>query len=146
MLTASRVIAGVVFAIVTWFACEFVKQNLPEDTNAGLFSELSAALAFVLAWRIAGPNQKIGYGAAISNGITTAVAITISVTFLHAGIKMIRESMKMRYDGPMDAIVEMFNLAGQYAMMAATALPIATMVIGGIVGGLVVEWASRRWN
>lgn len=146
MLTASRVVAGVVFAVVTWFACEFVKQNLPEDTNAGLFSEISAALAFVLAWRIAGPNQRIGYGAALSNGITTSVAITICVTFMHAGIEMIRESMKLRYDGPMDAIVSMFSLAGQYAMLAATTMPIATMVVGGFLGGLIVEWASRRWN
>lgn len=146
MLTASRVVAGVVFAIVTWFACEFVKFNFPEDTNSGLFSELSAALAFVLAWRIAGPNQRLGYKAAISNGLTTSVAIVICVTFLHSGIEMIRKSMKMHYDGPMDAIVGMFKLAGENAMIAATQNPILTMVIGGVIGGIAVEWSSRRWN
>lgn len=146
MLTASRVVAGVSFAIVTWFACEFVKLTLPEGTNPGAFSELSAALAFVIGWRIAGPQERKGYGPAISNGLTTAVAVTICVTFMHAGIEMIRQSMKMVYDGAMDAVVGMFVLAGEYAMLAATPLPIATMVGGGIFGGLFVEWASRRWN
>lgn len=146
MLTASRVVAGVVFAVVTWFACEFVVLTLPDDTNPGLFSVLSAALAFVIAWRIAGPQQRIGYGAAFSNGLTTALAVTFCVTFLHAGIKMIRLSMRKSYDGAMEAVVDMFRIAGEYAMIAATPAPIATMVIGGIGAGLIIEWASRRWN
>lgn len=146
MLTASRVVAGIFFAAVTWFACEFVVLTLPADEDPGLFSVLSAALAFVLGWRIAGPNQRLGYGPAFSNGITTAVAVTFCVTFMHAGIEMIRLSMRKAYDGPMEAVVGMFSIAGEYAMIAATPAPIATMVIGGILGGFAVEWASRRWN
>ncbi|MEH6834587.1 MULTISPECIES: TrgA family protein [Falsihalocynthiibacter] len=146
MLSASRVVAGVVFAIVTWFACEFVVFTLPDDKNPGLFSVISAALAFVVAWRIAGPHQREGYKAAFSTGLTTAVAITICVTFLHAGIEMIDQSMRKAYGGPMEAIVDMFSIAGKYAMIAATPFPIAIMVFGGIFGGFAVEWASRRWN
>lgn len=146
MLTASRVVAGLAFAMVTWFACEFVKFNLPEDSDPGKFSELSAALAFILGWRFAGPHQREGYGRAFSNGLTTAVVITICVAFMHAGIEMIRQSMRMSYDGPMDAVVGMFILAGEYAVIAATPNPIGVMLIGGIFSGILVEWASRRWN
>lgn len=146
MLSASRVVGGIFFAMVTWFACEFIVLTLPEGENPGYFSELSAGLAFALGWHIAGPHQREGYKAAFSNGITTAVAITIAVAFMHAGIEMIDKSLRKSYDGAVEAVIAVFSLAGKNAMIAATPAPIITMVVGGILSGYAVEWASRRWN
>jgi hypothetical protein len=146
MLTASRVVGAVYFALLAWFVCEFIKMTLPDDTNPGLLSEITAGVGFVLGWRIAGPHQREGYNAGFSTGITTAVALAFCGVFLHAGIEMIRLSMRLRYDGAMEAVVAMFSIAGKYAMIAATPWPLMTLFIGGAIGGLTVEWASRRWN
>ncbi|WP_380052486.1 TrgA family protein [Falsihalocynthiibacter sp. SS001] len=146
MLTASRVVGGIAFAFVTWFACEFIKFTLPEDTNPRQLSEVSALVGFILGWRIAGPHQREGYRAAISTGFTTAIAIAISATLLLASIKMVRLSLRKSYDGATEAVIDMFRIAGEYALIAATPYPIGMMVCGGIVAGMLVEWSSRRWN
>ncbi|MCV6824570.1 MULTISPECIES: TrgA family protein [Halocynthiibacter] len=146
MLSMSRVMAFVTFAAVAWFASELVKFELPEGMNAGKLSEVNAILAGIVAWRVAGVRQRIGYSAALGNGFTAMVAAVLTCLFFQSGYEMIMTSMRGRYDGPMDALVEMAKIYGEMALYLATPAVFITLLVGGCAAGYMVEWASRRWN
>lgn len=146
MLSMSRVVALVVFAALAWFVSELVKLELPEGMNPGRLSEINAAIAGIVAWRIAGPRQRIGYSAAIGNGFTAMVGAVLTCLFFQSGNEMIRTSMRGRYDGPMDALVEMAKIYGEMALYLANPAILITLVLGSCLCGYIIEWTSRRWN
>ena len=61
-------------------------------------------------------------------------------------ILMVRKAFKKRYDGPMEALVDIFGLALENSMRLLTVELLSTLIVGGIMGGLIAEWAKRRWD
>jgi hypothetical protein len=59
---------------------------------------------------------------------------------------MLKESVKMRYDGPLEAIIDVFARMLERAPPLGTFNVLMTMIIGGIIGGVLSENASRRWT
>ena len=59
---------------------------------------------------------------------------------------MLRRSMRMYYDGPVEALQEMAQLMIDYAKLAA----VNEVIIPAIVGALFVSWLTeffaRRWS
>ena len=60
--------------------------------------------------------------------------------------EMILRSTKMMYDGPMEALLGVFDLVIYYGKMMGSPEFIATLLIGGVLGGIAAEWAGRRWS
>ena len=59
---------------------------------------------------------------------------------------MIERSTKMRYDGPMDAVLGMLGLMVEYARVMLNGPFIGLVVIGSAVVGFATEAVARRWN
>ncbi len=59
---------------------------------------------------------------------------------------MVLQSMNMRYDGPMEAVIGVFELIIEQGRFLGAPKLIATLIVGGIFGGLATEWASKRWT
>jgi hypothetical protein len=58
---------------------------------------------------------------------------------------MILRSTKMMYDGPMEALLGVFDLMLYYGKMMGSPEFIGTLLVGGIIGGLAAEAAGKRW-
>ena len=56
------------------------------------------------------------------------------------------EHLRKRYDGPGEAVTDVFQMFVDHAIMMATPEIIGTLLIGGIVGGLVTEFLGRRFS
>jgi hypothetical protein len=56
---------------------------------------------------------------------------------------MIRKSMRRAYDGPVEAVINIFEIGGTYAIQFATFEVIATLIVGGVVAGLFTEFFAR---
>ena len=146
MPTAGKAAAAVLYAALIWYASQLIKPLFPEGADTGLFAEVNAAIALVLGWRIAGSRAGTGWNASISYGLTTVVAITFSALFLQCFAEMVRDSLKRRYDGPMEAIADVFEKMFGYFMMMATPEVLGTLLVGGIVAGLVTELVGRNYR
>ena len=61
--------------------------------------------------------------------------------------EMLYRATQMRYGGsPMQAVLAVFELMLYYARLMVTPEVLGTLLIGGLVGGLLAEAASRRWR
>jgi hypothetical protein len=146
MPTAARLFAAVVFTLVGFLAAEVYKPGMPEGTQFGLFSPIVAAIGLFCGWTVAGVLVGGSYGAAAGHGIRTSATIVFWALLLFSVYEMIQRSMKMRYDGPMEALVGVFRLMLDYGALLGSVPVIVVLGVGGVLGGWAAEFAARRWR
>lgn len=146
MPTASKIVAAVMFALVAALAAHLFIPALPEGTQVNLFREISGAVGFAVGWFVMGKLAGKGYVDAAGSGIRTSVTILFWLLLGFSAYTMVMRSTKMLYDGPMEAVLAIFDLMIYYGkFLAEPAAPVA-LLVGGVVGGVVTEWAGRRWS
>ena len=146
MPTAAKLVAALCVVAVAWIGATYFIPALPESTPVGLLRESAALIGFLCGWLILGRSSGRGYSATMGTGISTTVATAFWLLLIWSGYEMIVRSTKMMYDGPMDAVLGMFDLMVWYGGMMLTPEVLGTLVIGGVLAGLATEWASRRWS
>lgn len=146
MPTAAKLISAIAFALVGWFAAQAYIPGLPEGTQTRNFPELTAALGLVIGWLVMGRAVGKGYWQALGSGLRTSVTIVFWALVGFSIYDMVVESTKMRYDGPMEAVVATFGIMIEYGALLARQNVILVLVIGGILGGLLAEAVNRRWR
>ncbi|MEM8632189.1 MAG: TrgA family protein [Pseudomonadota bacterium] len=146
MPTGSKLIAAIVFGIVAYVAAQQVRPLMPEGTDMGLFAELMGLIGVGCGWLVMGKRAGGGAVFSLSSGLLTSVSIVFWGLLLFSIREMILQSMKRVYDGPTEAIVAVFEIAFDYGKTIADPGIIGTLLVGGFIGGLVTEWASRRYS
>jgi len=146
MPTAAKLAAAVLFAALAWFASELIKPLFPEGSDVGRFSEINAVIGAIAGWRVAGPRARTTLQGAVSYGLTTTIVMTVSALFLHSFAVMIRQSLRKLYDGPVEAVAGVFEIMFHNFMMIATPEVLGTILVGGMVAGLVTEWFGRNFR
>jgi len=146
MPTAAKLVAAILFAALGWYVSELIKPLFPEERNVGRFSEVNAVIGLFVGWVVAGSRARTTWVNAVSYGLTATVALVFWGLLLHSFGEMIRMSLNKRYDGPAEAVIGVFALMYDYGMMMAEVHVIVTLVVGGVVAGLVTEYFGRRFR
>lgn len=146
MPTASKLTAAVLFALLAFVILHTLIPHLPEGTQIGRAREISTAVGFAVGWLLMGKQTGQGYKVALSTGLMTSVAVVFWALLGFSIYLMIRKSMRMMYDGPMEAVLGVFDLIVEYGRTMLVPDVLAVVVVGGFVGGLVTEWAGKRWS
>ncbi|MEP3345203.1 MAG: TrgA family protein [Litoreibacter sp.] len=146
MPTAAKLVAAVILAVTGYFASEFVRASLPEGQPAGWLLPICTLVPMVIGWRIMGKLVGNNYGVSMNSGFYAVVVCTISVTFIFAAALMIKKSRRLQYDGPMEALVDVFALMLEYGLLLLNPLVLVTLVGGGFIAGIVSEWAHRKFE
>jgi hypothetical protein len=146
MPTAAKLTAAVAFALLALVAADTFVKHLPAGTALGFFREITAAIGFVVGWIVMGALAGHGYREAIGHGIRTSITVVFWALLGFSIYFMIRKSMHMMYDGPMEAVLGIFDLMLEYAKKLV-ALDMAVVLLGGgALAGLLAEWAGKRWS
>jgi hypothetical protein len=146
MPTAAKLVAAVMFAAVGFLAAQAFVPSLPEGTQIGFLREICAVLGLVIGWLVMGRLVGKGYVEAVGFGIRTSVTVLFWAVLGFSIYEMILRSTKMMYDGPMEALLGVFDLVIYYGKMMGSPEFIGTLLIGGVLGGIAAEWAGRRWS
>jgi hypothetical protein len=146
MPTAAKLVAAVMFAAVGFLAAQAYVPSLPEGTQIGFLREICAMLGLVIGWFVMGRLVGKGYVEAVGFGIRTSVTLLFWAVLGFSIYEMILRSTKMMYDGPMEALLGVFDLVIYYGKMMGSPEFIGTLLIGGVLGGIAAEWAGRRWS
>ena len=146
MPTAAKLVAAIFFAALGWLAGEIFGHLLPPEVQHGLLNPVAALLGAIAGWRVSGRLVGKGWTEAATNGVRTAITAGFMVTFIFSTYDMITRALKRLYDGPMPAVLDIFNIMLTYGRMMLATNFVATVVVGGVIGGLITEWASRRWR
>jgi hypothetical protein len=146
MPTAAKLVAALAFALVGYLAANAVKPVMPEGTQFGWFSELTAGIGVLCGWIVMGGLTGRSYGEAAASGLRVSVTIVFWALLGFSIYEMVLRSTKLRYDGPMEALLAVFALMLDYGSVLGTAAIIGILAIGGILAGIAAEWAGRRWK
>ena len=146
MLTAGKLVAAILFAGLAWWTSQVIMPLFPEGTDPGLFEWVNTAVGFVVGWVIAGSRAGTGWAAAVSYGLTTVAGLVFWALFLNCAAEMIRLSLRRAYDGPVEAVIGIFDLMVENGQIMIDPTVIGTLVIGGVVAALVVELAGRNFR
>ena len=146
MPTGAKLTAAICFAVVGWVLANYYVQNMPDASAAGRIREAAGVLGALVGWMVMGPSVGKGYVEAAGAGIKTAVVLAVVALFLLALREMLDNSVRMRYDGALEAIVDVFQTMAKRSEALLSLGVFGTILLGGIIGGLLTENAGRRWK
>ena len=146
MPTAARLVSAVCLMIVAYILSLMVMPLMPESTNFGYFIPVNLCLGLAIGWTVMGSRVGRGTTAAINNGFTGIVVLLLWGLTVQSINEMVRLAMKNRYDGPFEAIVAVFYIGIDWALVIAT-VPIGIVcVVSAVIIGLLAEAAGKRWR
>lgn len=146
MPTGAKLIGAITFAALAYFISDLIKPLLPEGTRVGMLSPVNAAIGFAMGWRIMGKGAGHTYRRSFGYGLTTLAAIVFWGLIIWSGSEMLGRSVDLYYDGPIEAIQEMMQLALDYARLIATRELMITSVVGALFVSWLTEFFARRWS
>jgi hypothetical protein len=146
MPTGAKAMAAICFAVVGWVLANYYAMNMPDAAAAGPIREGAALVGVIIGWTVMGNSVGQGYVEAAGSGIKTAVLLAVVALFLLALAEMLDNSVKMRYDTAMEAILAVFQTMAKRSHALLSLGVFGTILLGGIVGGLLTENAGRRWK
>jgi uncharacterized membrane-anchored protein YitT (DUF2179 family) len=144
MPTAAKLMAAVCLAVVGYILSLMVMPLMPESTDFGYFIPLNIVLGLCAGWFVMGRRAGRGTTAAINNGLTGVFVLLLWGVGVQAIYEMFRLAMRNRYDGPFEAMVAVFQIGAEFAVIIMT-VPIAIVaVIASVFSGLLVEFAHKH--
>lgn len=146
MPTGGKLIAALTFAALAYFISDLIKPLLPEGTNVSRLSEINALVGLVMGWTVMGNGAGNTYKQSFGYGFTTLAATVFWCLLIWSGNEMLERSIKMYYNGPVEALQEMAALYVEYARLAAVQEVLLPAVIGAIFVSWLTEYFARRWS
>jgi hypothetical protein len=146
MPTGAKLMAAFSFAVVGWVLANYYAMNAPDASALGPIREVAGLVGAIVGWKLMGPSVGKGYVEAAGAGVKTAVVLAVVALFLLGLKEMLDNSVKMRYDGALDAILDIFQSMVKRSEGLLSLGVFGTILFGGIVGGLLTENAGRRWK
>ncbi|MEL7213274.1 MAG: TrgA family protein [Pseudomonadota bacterium] len=144
MPTFARLVAAILFAALAWWVSQLIVPLMPNERPMAYFAYINAAIGLVMGWRIQGARAGNGYNAAIGISLTTVAAVVFWGLLLNSTIVMVELSLRKAYGGAVEAVVGVVDLMAVHGKIMLDATVIGTLVVGGLVIGMITEWASRR--
>ena len=148
MPDAARLMAAIGMAVLA-FIVSFMVMGLPlfeEDTNFGWFVHVNVVVGLLVGWTVIGSRAGRSIVSAINVGLTAPVVLVFWCLFIQSCNEMVRIAMKNRYDGAFEALVDIFEIGADWAIEMTTIQIWTTLLVGGIIVGLMTEYAWRTWR
>ena len=145
MPTAAKLVAAIVLALTGFLVAQAATPFFPEGQRVGWLYPVSILVPVICAWRTTGRMVGKSYWSGLNAGIYGMFVSVFFVLLAFAAGEMLKRSIKLRYDGPMEAITAMFGIAVEYGAVLLNPPPLIALFVGGVLAGVAAEWANRRW-
>lgn len=145
MPTAAKLFAAVVLAIVGFLASVLVMPHLPGGSRASALPLVAGSLGLLLGWRVIGREVGRGMWMSAQTGMRASVYLVVLVLFFLGSVQMVHWSVRMRYDGPMEALTDIVSQGLEMGHAALRLDVVLALALGGALAGIASEWAHRRW-
>ena len=146
MPDAARLIAAICVGLIAYVVSFQIMPLLPDSTDFGSFAYMNAILGIATGWVVMGKRAGRGITAAIDNGLGGALMLVLWGLFLHSCYQMFDRAMDNWYNGFMTAIAAIFQFMAEYALLLLDVKVLFTLATGGILAGLLTEYAWRTWR
>ena len=144
MPTAGRLFAAIAFAVLGAYLALIVSPLFQEGKQPSYWWPLCVATGVWSGCVVVGKRAGRGWSAAIGNGLTGVFALLFWVLFIISSADMIAKSLRRLYDGPVEAVVNVFQIIMDYVLEFGSVELAIQLLIGGAIGGLFAEFFARR--
>ncbi len=145
MPDAARLTAAACLALLAFILSGMIMPLMPDDTDFGYFTVVNIVVGFLVGWVLMGRRAGNGFSAAITNGLTGALALVFWGLFVQGGNEMLRLAMRNYYDGPFEAIFAIFEHMVEFGAYLLNPVILVTLAVGGALSGLATDYAWKRW-
>lgn len=146
MPTAGRLSAAVFFFIFGWHVALEATPFFPDGVAPWFMLPVSITVAVLVGWVVVGSRAGGGYFSAIGIGITAAVTYAIWYLFVMCFEEMISRALRRSYDGPIEGLVDVFDLMLDLGARLADQNLLITIVAGAIICALISEYFGKRYS
>ena len=144
MPTAGRLSAAICFALLGVGFAYLATPFFSEARAPWFWYPLNGVVGIIVGWKVVGSRVGRGMAAGLGNGITGTVALLFWVLFFMSFAEMIRKSMRKAYDDPLEAVVGVFEIMGEYVIQFADVQLGIFLAVGSLVVGFIVEFIGSR--
>ena len=139
MPTAGRLAGAIFFGLFAWYLATIAIPFFPEERAPDYWFPVSTLIGIFVGWKVCGTRAGRGMSSATGIGLTTGPLIAFSMVFSLAFEEMLNNGMRLRYNGPTEAVIDVF------AIMAERGLEFYdfNIVDSGSIGGLVCAWDTE---
>jgi len=145
MPTAPKLIATLLFGTLAFYVSDLVKPLLPPGTQFGYFSIVNLLVGALMGWRISGTRAGHSVRASLGYGLTTAAVTVFWCLLIWSGYLMVEASMRLRYDGPFEALQAMGGMMIEFTRTMATGPILGSLLVGSLFFGWLTEQVARRY-
>jgi len=147
MPTAAKLVAGVIFAVLAFFAAQAYAAQLPATSSPAWMREIAAVTGAVLGWSTLGAKGRHqNFGKAAGAGLRTSLFIVIWALLFLAIYLMLKRSISGKYHGFVEALLSVFDIFYAQGRLLVQPDVLLILLAGGVLGGLATEWAARRFT
>ena len=145
MPTAGRLAGAIIFALFGWYMAGISVPFFPGEVAPDFWIPVAAVISLFIGWRICGTRAGRGYNPTIGIGLTASAAMAFCLIFALAFMRMIDNAMRLRYKGPMYALVNILVEMLEYGSYFYDVPLIATLFVGGIICAWFTEFFGQRF-
>lgn len=148
MLTMGKVAASATLGATAYLVAGQVMAAWPEDYAFGAFRWVSLGLGLWSGWTFVGRRvtRRSSLAEAIGYGLTGMVMLLLLGFFVFAGNEALRKALDRRYHGPIEAILDMLPISARWGANLMHPDIIATLLLGGVLSGLLARLVDRIWR
>lgn len=146
MPTAAKLVAALLLAGLGYGVSEIIKTLMPPSTDFGAFSIVNAVIGLLCGWIVVGGRSGRGQSAAISNGFTGTIALVFWGLFVHSCNEMVSNAFARKYHSMFEATIAIFEIGIDYGQKMLDVKVVLILLTGGILTGMIAEFAARRWR
>lgn len=146
MPTAGRLFGAIPLAALAWLVSMMLIPLLPEGMQPGRMPVTNVVIGLLMGWIVLGGRAGRGWSSGIGAGLTAVAALIFWSLLWHGGSEMISRSLNRRYDGPAEAVIATFEIMIDYGALLLNPQILGALIGGGIVVGLIAEFAGQRWR
>lgn len=145
MPTAAKLVSAVLFALLGFFIADLYAKGITTGARTTWLREGATVISLLCGWRVMGVLVGKGNTAAIGSGVRTALTAVFFTLLTFSIYEMVVISTKGRYDGPMEAVLAVFEIIVEKGQGLLTPEIIGSMLVGAALAGIAAEATSRRW-
>jgi len=146
MPNATSLFSAICLAVLAFVVSGQVMPLFEEGKDFGNFTYVNMGLGLLVGWKTLGPRAGRGITSGITNGITGVAVLVFWALFVHGCYEMVRLAMRNRYNGPFEAVLAIFEIGYEYAVLIAQPNILITLAIGAVFTGLLAEHICRIWR
>ena len=146
MPDAAKLVGALGLAVLAFVLSGMVMGLFEEDKNFGWFPYVNVVLGIAVGWVFVGRRAGRGWTSAFNVGLTGGFVLVFWGLFIQSCNEMVRLAMRNRFDGAGEALTAIFEIGTEWLILMSTVPIWGTVVVGGVITGLVTEFAWRNWR